>query len=621
MKYCYWLLLLLFGNVCAQAQNINTTFRSKLVYPGQTLANVWGYVAPDGSEYALLGGSQGLIIVNVTNPDNPQNVAQVPGPNSLWKEIKTYGQYAYVVSEGGGGIQIINLSGLPNPNPPSKYYTGDGAVAGQLARIHALHIDTAKGFLDAYGGNVFSGGAKVFNLNPNPWNPTYAGKYDQLGYIHDGFVDNDTLYSGHIYTGQFAIVDMTDKSNPQLLATQTTPGAFTHNTWPSNDKKTLLTTDEVSNSVLASYDISDPTDIKELDRIQSNPGSNSIVHNTHIQGDFAITAWYKDGFTITDISRPHNLIQTGNHDTYVGANSTGNGFNGCWGVYPHFPSGNIMATNISAPGTSNNGELWIITPNYVKGCYLEGQVRDAATLLPIGGATVVTAGNLPVLSESTSFDGRFATGQVQEDLVDVLVAKPGYQDAHFEVFLQNGNLRYLDVLLFPEGSLNITGTVMRNSKTGPKPVADATVYLYGIELEYSAVTDALGNFLFPNVLPGYYDLVASKDPTGMAILHNQVLVKDSTLTLLLQPNHRRDGISGTAVSPNPFTSETVLSVDLPEAGYVVRITDLKGREVERTELPEMKNQVVLGSELQPGMYWMNIEKNGVSEPPVPIIKH
>ncbi len=620
MKHCYWLLLLLLGTVCAQAQNINTTFRSKLVYPGQTLANIWGYVGADGSEYALLGGSLGLIIVNVTNPDNPQAITQIPGPNSLWKEIKTYGNYAYVVSEGGQGIQIFNLSGLPSATVPSKFYTGDGAVAGQMNRIHALHIDTAQGYLYAYGGNIFSGGAKIFNLNPDPWNPTYAGKFDQLGYIHDGYVNNDTLYSGHIYLGQFAIVDMTDKSNPQLLATQTTPGAFTHNTWPTNDSKTILSTDEVNNSVLAAYDVSDPTDIKELDRIQSNPGSNSVVHNTHIQGDFAITSWYKDGFTIVDLSRPHNLIQTGNHDTYVGTGGTGSGFNGCWGVYPHFPSGNIMATNISAPGSNNNGELWIVTPNYVKGCYLEGQVRDAATLLPITGATIAVPG-IPLLGATSGPDGRFASGQVTEAVVDVNITKSGYQDAHFTTSLENGVLRYLDVLMFSEGSLNITGVVLRDGKFGPKPVADATVYLYGVELEYSALTDAFGNFLFPDVSPGYYDLVASKDPTGMAIMYNQILVKDSTFTLLLQPNHKRNGSPGTSVAPNPFSSETVLTVDLPEAGYAARLTDLLGREVMRFEVQEKNSHIVFGSELRPGMYWLHLEKNGASEPPVSIIKH
>ena len=96
------------------AQNVNTTYRSKISYPGQTLANVWGYTS-GGKEYALVGGSQGLIIVDITNPDSPNQIVQIPGPNNLWKEIKTYQHYAYVTSEGGGGIQVVDLAGLPSP--------------------------------------------------------------------------------------------------------------------------------------------------------------------------------------------------------------------------------------------------------------------------------------------------------------------------------------------------------------------------------------------------------------------------------------------------------------------------------------------------------------------------
>ncbi|MCK6690887.1 MAG: hypothetical protein L6Q97_02165, partial [Thermoanaerobaculia bacterium] len=109
-------------------------------------------------------------------------------------------------------------------------------------------------------------------------------------YAHDGYVNNDMLYSAHIYAGQFAIINMANKTNPTLLGTQTTPGAFTHNTWLSGN--TLFTTDEVSNSYLATYNVSNPNNITMLDRIQITPGSGSIVHNTHVLDNYAVTSWY-----------------------------------------------------------------------------------------------------------------------------------------------------------------------------------------------------------------------------------------------------------------------------------------------------------------------------------------
>ncbi|MBL7827816.1 MAG: choice-of-anchor B family protein, partial [Saprospiraceae bacterium] len=377
----------------AQAQNLNTTYRSMLSFPNQTLANIWGYTSRSGHEYALLGASKGLIIVDITNPDAPQQIVQIPGPDNLWKEIKTYSNYAYITSEGGSGIQVVNLKNLPSPNLQYHYYRGDGAILNQLNTIHALHIDTVKGFLYAWGGNLFGGGAKIFDLKPDPYNPVYVGKYDQLGYIHDGFVDNDTMYACHIYAGYFSMVDMTNKSAPVLLATQTTPLAFPHNTWLSNDSKTIIATDEKPGSYLVSYDVSDPTDIVELDRMQYTPGSGSVVHNTYTYKNWAVSSWYTDGFNIVDMTRPDNLVQVANYDTYGGS---GSGYNGCWGVYPYFPSGNIIASNINGTATGF-GEMWVITPTYKRACYLEGKITDAISGNAINNATIEILGSSPLV--------------------------------------------------------------------------------------------------------------------------------------------------------------------------------------------------------------------------------
>ena len=72
---------------------------------------------------------------------------------------------------------------------------------------------------------------------------------------------SDVYKRQHIYPGFFAVVDVTNKANPLLLATQTTPTAFTHNTWLSDDHKTLFTTDENNYSFLGAFDISDLSNI------------------------------------------------------------------------------------------------------------------------------------------------------------------------------------------------------------------------------------------------------------------------------------------------------------------------------------------------------------------------
>ena len=200
------------------------------------MANIGGYADTAGNEYALVGTYYGLDIVDVTNPSSPVIRFSVPGHESEWREVKTYRKYAYVTTEGGNtpneqdsGLSIIDLSHLPD-TIYYKHYTGDGLIAGQLNTIHALHCDTSKGFLYLYGSNIDYGNSLFLDLS-DPWNPVYAGNYifpagGYSSYVHDGYVLNDTMYEAHIYAGFFAVVDVRDKANPVLLATQTTPTLY-----------------------------------------------------------------------------------------------------------------------------------------------------------------------------------------------------------------------------------------------------------------------------------------------------------------------------------------------------------------------------------------------------------
>jgi len=448
-----FLLLFISPNLFSQT---NITYRGAYSFPNNELANLWGYVDGAGNEYALVGTQTGISIIDVTAPANPALVVNITGPFSDWREIKTYGQYAYVVTEGQGGVNvglmIVDLSQLPNLNVNNinhvRTYRGDGAINGLFNKAHALHVDETAGFLYLYGSNLYGGRPLILSL-ANPYYPTYAGYVNTSftganhNYVHDGYADNNMLYAGHIYGGFFSIVNTTNKSNPVLVETQNTPNNFTHNTWLNGT--TLFTTDETSNSFLASYDVSDPDNIRLLDKIQSNPGSNSIVHNTYIINNYALTSWYKDGITIVDVTRPNNLVQVGNYDTYPGG--SGNGFLGCWGVYPYLPSGNIIASNINDIPNSSTGKLFVLTPSYVRACYLEGIITDAVSNAVINGASIQISN--PEETESSGSNGLYKMGRVTAGTFTVKVSKAGYQTFTTTANLSNGVLTTLNVALQP----------------------------------------------------------------------------------------------------------------------------------------------------------------------------
>lgn len=441
------------------AQNLNITQRAHVLNPGQTLANICGYAA-NGREYALLGGSKGMIIMDVTNPDAPQKIVQIPGVDNLWKEIKTYKNVAYVTTEGGGGLQIIDLSGLPdtNANAYKAYsYVGDTTRNkvdtsiirnGSLNAIHSLHVDTTKGFVYLFGGNslVSNGGALVLDLKPDAYRPKYAGRFNintnyRANYIHDGYVDNDTLFAAMIYNGTFNVVDFRNKLAPIVLASQQTPTTFTHNVWLTPNKKTLLTTDENTNSYLAAYDISNLSSIKLLDKVQ-NLSSGSIVHNTHIlpNGNYAVTSWYKDGINIVDITRPQNLVVVGTYDTYP--QGIGTGFAGAWGVYPFLPSGNLMVSNLD-----NGDGFFVLTPQYKRACYLEGIVRDSVTRQVLSGVSIkINSTDLDKKAVS-DIGGNYRTGQVTPGAFSVTFTLAGYRPKTVNVPLVSGSVSQRDVEL------------------------------------------------------------------------------------------------------------------------------------------------------------------------------
>ncbi len=490
MKHLFKLLLcmgLAVAHSPAFAQNYNLQLRASLSFPGQTLANICGYTQ-NGKEYALLGGSKGLIIVDVTNPAAPQQIVQIPGPDNLWKEIKVYQHYAYVTSEGGQGLQIVDLSALPSPNLNSHFYTGNGAIAGQLNRIHALHIDVKKGFCYLFGGGqAVISGATVLDLKNDPYNPNYVGKYDQLGYVHDGFAENDTLYAAHINAGILAIVDMADKSNPVVLGTVETPGKFTHNAWLLDDHKHILTTDEKFPSFVTAYDVSDPEDIRELDRISTTrTGTTSIGHNTHVLNDWAITSWYTDGVTIVDAHRPENLVEVARYDTWAAPVNLQDPFDGCWGVYPFFPSGTIVTSDIE-PGMLN-----IFTPTYVRACYLEGKVLNGCDGNPLFGATIEVNTTETRVNMTTALNGTFKTGQATPGNYTVTISKPGFASQTIPFTFAPGQVAEVNVTLVPQNVATVSGTVT-DATTG-LPVGNASVTLSSGTQNFGLYTNSNGQF-------------------------------------------------------------------------------------------------------------------------------
>ncbi len=289
----------------------------------------WGYTAPDGREYALLGVISGTSIIDITDPANAAEVAFIPGANSIWRDIKTYQQYAYVVNETGGGMQIIDLSNLPSSAAVAATYTG-------FTVMHNIHIDVPNAMLYADHGSA-SDPCIALSL-ANPANPVQVSTFGI--HNHDSYARNGIVYLSEGDNGTIGIFDLTTPSNPLFLQRITIPAAgYVHNAWGSEDGNYLITTEETVGKTIKFWDISDLDNITLVDQIL---GPGGLAHNAHIKGNYAYVSHYADGLRIYDISNPANVVEAGFYDTNA---ATGSGFDGAWGAFPFFDSGKILISD------------------------------------------------------------------------------------------------------------------------------------------------------------------------------------------------------------------------------------------------------------------------------------
>lgn len=470
-----------------QAQeHLNTTLLGNLSY-SEDLSDIWGY-EKNGNEYALVGVYNGISIVDVTIPTTPNELAFFEGPQSIWRDLKTWGDYLYCINETGGGLQIVNLTEVISGAIDSAYI--ENTSLG-FTTAHNIFIDKS-GVLYVFGSNYSVGGCEMYDLTTNPESPIFLGVFDDY-YFHDGMVRGDTLWGGAIYGGVFSVLDVSDKANPEIIGSHATPNTFSHNCWISDDGDYLFTTDEVSGAYVAAYDVSNLDDIQEVDRIQAWSGYSDVIpHNTHVDGDFIVTSYYTDGVSIVDVSNPSNLVEVGYYDT--SDEYSGDGFNGAWGAYPWLPSGNILVTDIE------NG-LFVIEPKYTNASFLEGVVSDASTGAPLSNVLVEIIGQN---NESyTDLSGSYETGTADAGTYTVIFAAPGYEDQLVEVSLESGEIENLSIQLIPFNTYGIQISVLDDFALIGVP--NAFMHVYNDDFDFNWVTNQDGS-VFSSLIPGEYNV-------------------------------------------------------------------------------------------------------------------
>lgn len=356
-----------------ECENIDLVSYLSLEELGLTFANdMWGWTdSRKGKDYALVGGTEGMVAVNISSPIRPDVVGIVPTHTSdliFWRDIKVYKDHAYIVSEDTDhGMQVFDLKRLRGVKGDAVIFEPD-AHYDEFGNAHNININEETGYLYAIGTSTCDGGLHMVDIS-QPDDPQFAGCYSDHGYIHD---TQCVVYRGpdreHLrkelcfnsvadfdpdteeLTNAVSVVDVSDKANPvELSYTLYDLAGYSHQGWLTPTHRFFLHNDEldelfglVPTTATRVWDMLD-LDAPVVDAVVSH-STTAIGHNAYTRGRKAFASNYTAGLQVFDTSRLFNgkMPMVGYFDMYP-ENDDASFEGGTWSNYPYFSRTGIVA--------------------------------------------------------------------------------------------------------------------------------------------------------------------------------------------------------------------------------------------------------------------------------------
>lgn len=336
------------------------------------LNDIWGWTDPQtGREYALVGRSDAVIIIDITDPVNPFIVGIMPSHNgeaSWWRDIKTYKDHAFVVvdNDGANGVQVFDLTQVRGVQKRPIELTETAHYDG-ISWAHNIAINEETGYAYVTGGRTTGepcAGLYMIDIR-EPRQPVYAGCFVDAstgrtlsGYTHDAqcvlYRGPDADYAGReICIGAnetaISIADVTDKSAPVAISVATYPGVvYAHQGWLTEDHRYYIQNDELDEDGDDTFrprtlfwDVGDLDDPVLIGDFYNDVASTD--HNLYVIGDHVYQANYTAGLRILDITDINAPREVGYFDTDP---VDGVGYDtGAWSAWPFFGSDKIIVTS------------------------------------------------------------------------------------------------------------------------------------------------------------------------------------------------------------------------------------------------------------------------------------
>ena len=219
----------------------NPTLAGAVNTPGTTYS-----IAVNGNYAYVADGGTGLQVVDVSNPASPSIVGSVDTPGTA-RGVAVAGQHAYI-GDGNAGFHVVDVT---NPLAPDLIGTvavgplANGvAVSGTRAYLAenfyglvAIDVSTPSApvilgvvgsapstNVRVQGGYAYTDDFHVIDIS-NPNQASILGEVDTEGTPHGIAVSGSFAYIAN-FAGSFQVIDVTDHTDPTLLASMDMVGVF-----------------------------------------------------------------------------------------------------------------------------------------------------------------------------------------------------------------------------------------------------------------------------------------------------------------------------------------------------------------------------------------------------------
>jgi len=358
-------------------------------------------------DLAIIGAfsnSSSVWIYDFADRTKPVQLASIFVARSV-KDVQVHGRYLYVSFS--NGMQWYDILEPKQPKlvydfrPPETINAHTFFVTGNLLYI----------------ADYVSGGVRIFDITDKKNPRSVANVIDAAWAIHDMTVIRGRMYAAWINRqAGFSVIDVSTPARPRELAKMRYAQAGTHNAWPTEDGKYVLTTDEVgaTRHTLKIWDARTPGVLTQVAEFGVGVSPASTIHNVYVRGRYAYMSYYCEGVHIVDIADPTKPQEVAFYD--INGTEFCNGYNSTWGVDPF--------SNIIFASDMQRG-LYALEFADHPAANLAGQVVDARTNAPVPGTMVSFLSEYP--STRTNAAGKFDIAWFRNDTVRVVSEALGYR--------------------------------------------------------------------------------------------------------------------------------------------------------------------------------------------------